>query len=535
MAPPLIDKDYRDNEAVIVPGPGASKSRSLARDLLSGTSALGIAMLIERGFGFVANVMAARFAGSQVFGAYSVSLTTATNIANYAAGGIGSTATRFSAQPARDTAEYAAVVRALSIISLVSAAIAMGVLYGTAGFLAHWLLRKDDLAGLLRLASLCAGGAILLECFRGFLIGRRRLGAIVLLSGIVGAGMLGLMPVAAHYGPTPMVATQAGVAFAAVIACLVFARRLGLSAVGRPARKNVSAMVRQIWGFGLVQLSGLVVLNLAGWWLTSLVARSDKSLAQVGLFAVAHQLRNVVALGPALLTESALALMIGGHETSARDPERVLAVCTFASVAVTVLCAGIGIILLPWALPMAYGAAFRPGVLPAALALATSVVHMGSAPAGARLTIVSIRAWGVINAVWAAVVAIGATVFVTRGGAASATAIYLVAHFVSGTVTFTYLRMRKETSSGTVGIYLLGAAGVALLSGEELLRLNAPGHMILWSGIMAATVAATLWVLTLAGRSQKLVPDVQQLAQFWRSFKQSRLSFASGAGSESGA
>jgi hypothetical protein len=319
-----------------------------------------------------------------------------------------------------------------------------------------------------------------------------------------------------------------------VIACLIFARRLGLAAIGRPVRKNVSAMIRQIWAFGLVQLSGLIVLNLAGWWLTSLVARSDKSLAQVGLFAVAHQLRNVVALGPALLTESALALMIGGHETSARDPGRVLAVCTFASVGVTVLCAGIGIIVLPWALPLAYGAAFRPGVLPAALALSTSVVHMGSAPAGARLTIVSIRVWGIINAVWAALVAISATAFVTQGGATSATAIYLAAHFVSGTMTFAYLRRRRETSSGTVLIYLLGSAGIALVAGEEILRLNAPAQTLLWSGAMAATVAATLWSVLLAGRAQHLVPDVRQLAQYWRSFRQSRLAFASPTGRESG-
>lgn len=491
----------------------APKHRSLTGDLLSGTSTLGIAMVIERGLGFVANVLAARFAGAQVFGAYSVSLTTANNIASYAAGGIGSTATRFSAPHGRESAEYLTVVRALAVISLVSAAIAMGLLYGTAGFLAHWLLRKDDLTYLLRLASLCAGGAILLECCRGFLIGRRQLAAIILLSSIVGIGMLGLMPFAAHFGATTMIGTQAGIALTAVLTCLVFARRLGLTSVGHPPSSNAGSMIREIWGFGLMQLSGLILLNLAGWWLTSLVARADKSLSQVGLFAVAHQLRNVVALAPSLLTESALALMIGSGPT-ARDPQRVLAICTFASVMITMFCAGIGIIVLPWALPLAYGSAFRPGVLPATLALATAVVHMGSAPASARLSIVSIQVWGFVNAIWAAIVAVAATLFVMRGGAVSATAIYLAAHFISGIVTFVYLRLRGETTSGIIVIYLLATAGVALLSGEEVLRLYTPSHAAMWSTLMIVTVTAALCSLIIAGRQRNLVPDVRQLAQF---------------------
>jgi hypothetical protein len=225
--------------------------------------------------------------------------------------------------------------------------------------------------------------------------------------------------------------------------------------------------------------------------------------------------------------------MIGSHENSARDPERVLAVCTFASVAVTVLCAGLGIIILPWALPLAYGSAFRPGVLPATLALSTAVVHMGSAPAGARLTIVSIRVWGMINAMWAVLVAVSATAFVTQGGATSATAIYLGAHFVSGIATFTYLRVRKQTSSRIIVIYLLAAAGVVLLAGEELLRLNSPTQVVWWTASMAATVAATLWALVIAGRPQNLVPDIHQLAGYWRSFRQSRFAFTFGTGPES--
>ena len=63
---------------------------------MAGTSTLGLAVLVERGATFAANILAARFAGASAFGAYSVGISTANNISTYAAGGIGATATRFS-------------------------------------------------------------------------------------------------------------------------------------------------------------------------------------------------------------------------------------------------------------------------------------------------------------------------------------------------------------------------------------------------------------------------------------------------------
>src|SRR5271163_857386 len=63
--------------------------------LLSGTSALGVVTLLERGLGFLANLAVARVGGAQIFGAYSVAMTTATNVASYAGAGIGTTANRF--------------------------------------------------------------------------------------------------------------------------------------------------------------------------------------------------------------------------------------------------------------------------------------------------------------------------------------------------------------------------------------------------------------------------------------------------------
>src|ERR1700753_1940539 len=71
-------------------------SAKTATRILSGTSALGISLAGEQGFGFIANILAARLAGAATFGSYSLAVGTANTISTYAAGNIGSTAARFS-------------------------------------------------------------------------------------------------------------------------------------------------------------------------------------------------------------------------------------------------------------------------------------------------------------------------------------------------------------------------------------------------------------------------------------------------------
>ena len=76
------------------PVPSSRIPGHVARGVLSGTSALGLGTVLERGLGFLANILAARWGGAATFGAYSLAISTANNISTYAAGGIGSTAAK---------------------------------------------------------------------------------------------------------------------------------------------------------------------------------------------------------------------------------------------------------------------------------------------------------------------------------------------------------------------------------------------------------------------------------------------------------
>ncbi len=447
------------------------------RALLTSASALVFATGVERGFGFLANLLAARLGGAATFGGYSLAMTTANNIAAYAGAGIGSTATRFAGEHGDGTVEARAVGRALALVSLLSALVAAALLFGGARPLASLLLGKPDLAPLLEWAALPAATMILFECCRGFLVGQRRLRALVMFSGVMGVGMIASLPAISRLGAVPMVCTQAAVAATAIAAVLLFGHRSGTAPVDvpvTPSVPSVTGIARRVWHFGFVQLLGIVGLNAAGWWLASLVARADSTLVEMGLFAVASQLRNIVALVPGLLTQSSYAMMASEDA----EPGRVLVFCTFVATVLMLLLGGLGIVVLPWLLPLAWGSAYRAGILAGSLALATAIVHMSGSAAAARLTILSLPITGIINASWSVLV-VGASLMWLTGRfgsttAATAMGIYLIAHTISAGMVLLVLARRRHAPQGLIALFAIGSSAALVLAALAVTRLGLP-------------------------------------------------------------
>ena len=228
MDPAVLTDSQSDQTIPVDAPPGAQVPAHLTKRLIGGTSTLGASICVERGFGFLANILAARLGGASTFGAYSLAITAAGNISTYAAAGIGSTAARFSGKYPLGGAGYRTLARVLVIISLVSAVAASIGLWLGAAPIAH-LLHKEGLTGLLRWAAFSAAGLILLECARGFFVGQGRHAALLLLSLIVGLGMISLIPLAAtRHNPIHMIVFQGMITTSAVVVCLSLARPLGL-------------------------------------------------------------------------------------------------------------------------------------------------------------------------------------------------------------------------------------------------------------------------------------------------------------------
>lgn len=490
--------------------------------LVGGTSALVAAMGLERGLSFLAAFLAARLGGPSVLGAYSLAITTANNVATYAGSGMGTTANRFSGQYSRQHPGYAALVRALVLISAISALIALAFLFFAARPFAQHLIHNPGLTGLLQWAAFSAAAMILLECCRGFLIGQRRFAALLISSAIVGIGMVSGLPIAAHWGPSAMVMVQTSVFLTAVTVCVVFAKPLGLTPLAGNGEEQTGPSIGQVWSFGLVQLASIITMNAAGWWLMSLVARADASLVQMGLFAVSHQVRNMAALAPSLLTQSSYALLTDETAPAHTTADAIMALCTFVSALGTLLLAGPVILVLPWAMPLIYGRLYATGALPTALALLTAVVHMGGAPAAARLSIVAVRESGAINAIWAVAVALLATWFVPTGGAREATAIYFAAHLLSMVLVLAALRRHRRLPPGIVPVTCWTIGGTVMLSVLAWIRASVPEYQGVLTLVSAVVLLVTCAGLIRCGKRWGWLPahldwrTLVQTAKGWR-------------------
>ena len=226
---------------------------------------------------------------------------------------------------------------------------------------------------------------------------------------------------------------------------------------------------------------------MSGWWATALVARNDTTLIQMSFLTIASQLRNLVSLPPSLLTEGSYAVMADPTHEASQTPQRVMALCCFAALSVSVLLGLAGIALVPWGLALLYGKSYAGAGAAVAVALATAVSHMGTAPASARLTIVSIRATAIINTLWAIFVAIAATTFLLHGGSAwYAMAIYFSAHAMSSTLALLALKRWDRLPAGLLPLFA-----------TSLLSVGVAAALSIWRGTREQTAWPTLAIVAI--------------------------------------
>ncbi len=499
---PVVDLLPAPEEPASIPLPS-----NVTKHVISGTGALGVSVALERGAGFLANILAARLGGAQTFGAYSLAVGTATNISTYAGGGIAATAVRFSGKYPKGSIGYPSLVRALAIVSLISATIASLGLWFGAHPIAH-LLGKDSFATLLRCAWVSAAGVVLLECARGFFVGQRYVAALLSMSLTVGAGMVFLLPYAAHrHSPNTMILLQGMISLCAVGLCCLFGRQLRWRTADlMEVKAPVSGLLREIWSFGLVQLAGLIGTSLTGWWATALVARNDTTLVQMSFFTIASQMRNLVGLPPSLLAEGSYAVMADPAHEATQTPQRVMALCCFAALSVSVLLGSVGMIIVPWGLTLLYGRAYAAAGAAVAIALATAVAHMGTAPAANRLTIVSIRATAVINTIWAIFVAVASTLLMLHGGSAwRAMTIFFFAHVLSSVLVLLTLKRRDRLPDGLLSLFMFCALSMGTMAALSLWR-GLRGQTELLTALMTLLFVGTTGGLYLFGRRFNWLP-----------------------------
>jgi len=174
---------------------------------------------------------------------------------------------------------------------------------------------------------------------------------------------------------------------------------------------------------------------------------------------------------------------------------RVLAVSSVFASLLGALCAGAAIAILPWVLRYLYGHAYLQAEFASSIAVATVLIHMGSAPAAYRLTIVSLRVTGIVNVVWAVFVAAAGTWLIPGGGAVAAVESFFAAHVLSMVLVLIWLRRRYSLPPVITGVSVLNLAIACALLAIAWIRSShgmQPGAAAV--ACSAVTGTAVLWM-----------------------------------------
>jgi O-antigen/teichoic acid export membrane protein len=253
----------------------------------------------------------ARILGVQTFGVYALATTTVMTVVGVAQGGVGIIGTKFvgewlHAEPER----IGRMFRMCAVFTLATGASAAVLLAITAPWVAEQLLDSPGVTPALRWVSLAALFHVQTVYLQGALQGFGAFRAISMAGTWVGlihfAGSVGAALVWHLDG--------AIIAFTVSAAARWWLFRKALRARCREHRIHFSSEARPedwalIWRFALpAGLSSLVTLPCL-WGVTALVARQPGGVAWVGLFVVAHQLRQLVLQVPILLNTVASSVL----------------------------------------------------------------------------------------------------------------------------------------------------------------------------------------------------------------------------------
>ena len=426
---------------------------SLRTFLVRGISNLAVATAVERILGFTANSLAARAAGPQMYGAYSVVLTTANLFSTYAGAGIGSTANRFGGQYPPGSPGHDKLVRHLMVSSILSVALAVTLMLLSARLIALAVLKAPHLEVVLRWAAIATGLSILIECFRGLFIGERRFRPLLISCSLTAALLALLLPIAARMGTEAMVKAQiaaslAGVGAAAIFVCTLVRpfRRNAVSSDGGPRLKKILL-------FGLAQLGGTAGLSITSWWMSVLLARSDPSFQQVGFYSVSNQARVLLAIGPAMLGQIIYSSLTNEGGQPFGGPQRITRISTYLNSIFVVALLACLVPIVTRLISFVYGRGYHGCEMAVTLSMATAAVQTCGLPAALRLSVVSIGAFTVVNIAWTGLVFLCACLLVPTYGAAGAAAAWLIGYTCCQLLVVTCLRWKGE-------------------SGRELMRLS---------------------------------------------------------------
>ncbi len=468
----------------------AQRPASQVRQILSGTAWSAGGTLAGRLFGFIGTIIGARLLGVAGFGAFSFVQSTVSVVNAYAGMGVGTTATRFVAAQGDDQGAARSVSLKLIGFGVIAAALAAIAVGAAAPWIAGSLLQRPELSGAVRAASLLVLAGVAWESIQGSLSGYREFARIALCTAAAGiAGLIAIVLLTPALKLPGFILAQAIASLVAIAVGLVVLRRRWRAA-GVGARAEEGERLGVMLRFGAVFLASNAILAPVMWLLAWRLSQLPNGLEGLGYWGAAHQLKNIVALLPGLVSQVALPLLAfhSSGEEQAEFRQTLRSSVLISGVAVLPL--GILLMLLSAPLLSLFGADFRGGTGLAQAVIAGSVCHLFAMPIVHALTIGNVNLTAMVNLIWAGVILAVVWVLLPAYGALAAGLGWVAAH--AGSMALTAWLVSRQ--GGIDRSTLMDIAVVLALAAIALAGLLTGHTWIAVTAFFIACVLASRWI-----------------------------------------
>lgn len=445
--------------------------------------------LVGRLFGFIGTVIGARLLGVAGFGAFSFVQSTVSVVNAYAGMGVGTTATRYvAAQGGNESAARSVSTRLIGFGFIAATVAAIGV-GAAAPWIAAILLQRPELSAAVRAAAFLVLAGVAWESVQGALSGYREFARIALCTAV--AGIVGLVAIVLL---TPVLQLP-GFILAQGIASLT-AIGVGLGALSRRWRAEQAGTVAEgerlgvMLRFGAVFLASNAILAPVMWLVAWQLSLLPGGLEGLGHWGAAHQLKNIVALLPGLVSQVALPLLAfhSGNLEGSEFRGTLRSSVLISGVAVLPL----GILLMLFAPPLLslFGADFRGGAGLAQAVIAGSICHLFGTPIVHALTIGNVNLNAIVNLIWAAVLLATVWFLVPAQGALAAGLGWFAAHASSMVLTAFLVYRHRGIDRAT----LIDISVVLLMSAASLIGLLFGQDWIAACAVVVACTCSLRWI-----------------------------------------
>lgn len=322
-----------------------------------------VSTIFNQGSTFVVNIIVANLFGRQRFGEYSIIMSTILTLANVAQLAIGYTATRYIAEfRSTDQDRAGRILGLCSIVSVMTALIAVLFLLVNASWLATLVLRRPDLAQELMIG----GGAILFTTINGYL-----LGALAGLESFKALGKAGIISGSSYVmicGLAAWTGGLRGVLVGLVVSSLLQWVVLSWLLSVERGRAKIVINYYGVWQeknilfkFALpAALSSLVTLPSL-WLASAFLVRQPAGYEQLALYSAATSFRVIVLFLPNIFHNVGMALLNNQKGIGERERyQRVFVANIVLTMGSVLIGASVIILFGPWLLGL-FGKSFSEG------------------------------------------------------------------------------------------------------------------------------------------------------------------------------